>query len=290
MTFEHYADIYLKLKKSELKPSTYYRYEGTVLNKIIPFFINREISTIKASELRMWLLNWNMSNKTLLHYISILRGIFEEAIYDEEISQNPCKYLRKLKIIKKEILPFTPKEVNLILSHAKNKNFKSYLYIAFYTGMRGGEIVGLKKQDIDFDKKIIKVKRSKGRYGESSPKTQSGVRSVPILDILYPHLKELYNSHDNEYLLITQYKKPYNHNETFSNRHWIPMFQELDIKYRRLYNTRHTFATMMLSNGFTTPQNLAQILGHANSQMVHQVYSKYINDGKFDFNFNINLY
>lgn len=274
----------------ELEPSSYYRYEGTVLNKIIPFFINREISTIRASELRIWLLNWNMSNKTLLHYVSVLRGIFEEAIYDEEISQNPCKFLRKPKIVKTDILPFTSKEVNLILSHAKNKNFKSYLYIAFYTGMRGGEIVGLKKQDIDFDKKIIKVKRSKGRHGESSPKTQSGVRSVPILDILYPHLKELYYSHDNEYLLITQYGTPYNHNETFSNRFWIPMFEKLDIKYRRLYNTRHTFATMMLSNGFTTPQNLAQILGHANSQMVFEVYVKYINHGKFDFKLDINLY
>lgn len=290
MTFEYYADIYLKIKKTELKPSSYYRYQGTVINKIIPNFINREISTIKASELRIWLLNWNMSNKTLLHYVSVLRGIFEEAIYDEEISSNPCQYIRKMRIIRTDILPFSVDEVKQILSYVKNKNFKYYLYIAFYTGMRGGEIVGLKKQDIYFDKKIIKVKRSKGRHGESSPKTQSGVRSVPILDILYPHLKELYDSHNDEYLLITQYKEPYNHNETFSNKFWIPIFDDLNIKYRRLYNTRHTFATMMLANGFTTPQNLAQILGHANSQMVHQVYAKYINDGEFDFKFDIELY
>ena len=47
---------------------------------------------------------------------------------------------------------------------------------------------------------------------------------------------------------------------------------------------------MMLSGGFTTPHNLAQILGHRDSQMVHQVYAKYINDGKFDFKFDINPY
>lgn len=290
MLFDYYADIYLKLKKIELKPSSYYRYEGTVINKIVPSFLNREISTIKASELRLWLLNWNMSNKTLTHYISVLKGIFDEAIYDEEISSNPCQYLRKPRVLKKDILPFSVDEVKIILDYVKNKNFKHYLYIAFYTGMRSGEIMALKKEDIDFEKKIIKVKRSKGRHGENSPKTQSGIRSVPILDILYPHLVELYNSHDNEYLFITQYGKPYNHNETFSNKFWIPLFDELNIKYRKLYNTRHTFATMMLSGGFTTPHNLAQILGHRDSQMVHQVYAKYINDGKFDFKFDINPY
>ncbi|MCK9492428.1 MAG: site-specific integrase [Sulfurimonas sp.] len=290
MTFEYYAKTYLKIKKTELKPSSYYKYETTVINKIMPSFLNREISTIKASELRLWLLNFDKTNKTLSHYISVLRGIFQEAIYNEDIAQNPCKYLRKFKIIKNEILPFSVNEVNQILNYVKNPNFKYYLYIAFYTGMRGGEIIGLKKDDINFKKNIIKVKRSRGRHGESSPKTQSGVRSVPILDILKPHLKDLYNLHDNDYLFITQFKKPYNHNETFYNKFWLPIFDDLDIKYRRLYNTRHTFATMMLSNGFTTPQNLAQILGHSNAQMVYQVYAKYINDGKFDFKFNINLY
>jgi hypothetical protein len=49
-------------------------------------------------------------------------------------------------------------------------------------------------------------------------------------------------------------------------------------------------STMMLSGGYTTPHNLAQILGHRDSQMVHQVYAKFINDGKFDFKLDINPY
>ncbi|MFH0708731.1 MAG: site-specific integrase [Pseudomonadota bacterium] len=290
MTFNYYAETYLKIKKVELKPSTYYRYDGTIRNKIMPSFLDRNISEIKASELRLWLLNYQCSNKTLTHYISMLTGIFDEAIYDEVITSNPCRFLRKPRIMKKEILPFSVKEMHQIIDHVHNFNFKHYLYIAFYTGMRSGEIMGLKKEDIDFQKGFMKIKRTRGRHGENSPKTQSGFRSVPILDLLRPHLQQLFDHHDHEYLFVTQFGKPYQHNETFSNKFWLPIFDELGIKYRRLYNTRHTFATMMLSGGYTTPHNLAQILGHRDSQMVHQVYAKFINDGKFDFKLDINPY
>lgn len=290
MTFEYYAETYLKIKERELKPSSYYRYSETIKTKILPHFGDRLISEIKASELRLWLLNWECSAKTILHYISMLTGIFDEAIYDEVITSNPCRFLRKPRIIKSNVEPFTVDEIKLILDHVENYNFKHYLYIAFYTGMRSGEIMGLKKEDIDFEKNIIRVRRSRGRHGEHSPKTQSGIRSVPILDLLRPHLLDLYLHHDKDYLFVTQFGDPYRHNETFVNKFWLPIFPELGIKYRRLYNTRHTFATMMLAGGYTTPHKLAQILGHRDSQMVHQVYAKFINDGKFDFDLDINPY
>ena len=107
---------------------------------------------------------------------------------------------------------------------------------------------------------------------------------------IYPQLYDFYHSHEHEYLFITQYGQPYLDNHVFNHGFWHDLLIDLGIKHRRLYNTRHTFATFMLTNGYTTPHKLAQILGHRDSQMVHEVYAKFINDGKFDFDLNINLY
>ena len=288
--FTYYATTFLKIKENELKHGTYIHYEGIVKRSILPYFKDKNIQEIKASELRLWLLNFNRSNKTLSHYISVLNGIFKEAFYDEILTNNPCKYIKKPKKIRLDIKPFTKQEIDSILAHADNYNFRMYLYIAFYTGLRSGEIIGLQKQDIDFEKNILHVRRSRNRNGETTPKTDSGFRTVPLLDDLKPHLQSIYQKYEGEYLFYTQHMKPYNDNNTFLNKQWRPLLNELKIPYRRLYNTRHTFATMMLTHGFTTPHNLARILGHRDSQMVHEVYARFLNDGKFDFDLDIKLY
>ena len=291
MTFNYYSDVYLQIKQTELKASSYAHYVGTLNNKILPYFNDRDISTIKSSELRLWLTKYSdKSPKTLRQYIMVLKGVFQEAFYDEVITTNPCRFLRVPKLSKHTINPFTFDEVQIILDHVNNEKFKHYLYIAFYTGLRSGEIMALKKGDVNFEAQTISITKSRGRFGETTPKTQGSIRTIPIFDLLLPHLKDLYNSHDEEYLFITQYGKPYQHNETFYQKFWLPIFDNIDIPYRRLYNTRHTFATMMLSKGYITPHKLAQILGHRDSNMVHQVYARFIDDGKFDFDMDLELY
>lgn len=288
--FIYYADTYLKIKESELKAGTFYHYNGIVNSYILPYFKDKDIQDIKASELRLWLLNFDRANKTLLHYISVLSGIFKEAYYDEIITKNPCDFIKKPKLQKSNVVPFREDEIKKILSNAKNINFKNYLYIAFYTGMRSGEIIGLKKIDIDFENNLINISRSRSRFGDLSPKTVNGIRSVPIFNLLKDHLKSFYDLHDNEYLFINQYGKPYVDTGTFLSKQWKPLLKKLNIPYRKLYNTRHTFATMMLVQGHTSPHNLAKILGHRDSQMVHEVYAKFMHGNKFDFDLDIDLY
>jgi len=290
MTFEHYASVFIQIKEAHVKPSTLSKYRNIIDTKILPFFGSRNIDTVRASECRIWFTKYqDKSPKTLRDYLSVISGIFDEAIYDEVIIKNPASFLRVPKLNKLHVKPFSLDEVTKIID-ASSGNFRFYLFIAFYTGMRSGEIIALKKSDIDFVSRLINVSRSRGRFGESSPKTQNGIRQVPILDELLPELQKLYDLHDNEYLFITQHGKPYQHNETFYQKQWIPLIKKLGIPYRKLYNTRHTFATMMLSKGYTKPHKLAQILGHGDSQMVFQRYAKYLDSEQFDFDMNIDLY
>ncbi|WP_457744109.1 tyrosine-type recombinase/integrase [Sulfurimonas sp.] len=291
MKFNYYSSLYLEFKEHELKPATYYKYKNIVSARINPYFQNMEIATIKPSDVKMWLYGIDdVGAKSQKHYLGVLSGIFQEALFDDVISKNPVRQIRMPKYERPTITPFTADEVYQILNHAKNFNYKHYLAIAFYTGMRSGEIMALKKSDIDFENRLINVSRSRGIFGESTPKTKYSIRQIPIIDILYPYLKDICASHDYEYLFITQYKKPYRDNNVFTYKFWIPSLKELNIPYRRPYNTRHTYATNMLYNELVSPVQLAQLLGHANTKMVYDVYVNYL-DKKFDnFDKSIKIY
>lgn len=66
--------------------------------------------------------------------------------------------------------------------------------------------------------------------------------------------------------------------------------KQADIPHRRMYETRHTFATTMLSRGILKPYDLSRILGHANTQMVYSVYVQYVDGLDVVFDQDIDLY
>ena len=289
--FSHYSSLYLKFKKQDLKPSTLDKYTNIIRDRIVPTFGDMEVSSIKVSTVKSWLYDLeDLGSKSKRIYLSVLRGIFQEALYDEVIQKNPVNNIKLPKLFTSKIKPFNSDEVSKLMSLIKNENYKYYLAVAFYTGMRSGEIIALKKSDINFDKNIITVQRSRSRYGESTPKTRTSVREIPIIQLLKPFITELYELHDNEYLFITQYKKPYRDIHSFAENFWKPAFKELGIEYRRPYNTRHTYATNMLYNNLVTPVQLAQLLGHANTQMVYDVYVNYIDRFNDNFDLSISIY
>lgn len=202
--------------------------------------MNRDIKTIKASEIKLYLssINKNISNKTLKDYKSILNQIFDLAKFDEVIDKNPLHYIKNKRSYLPVINPFTPSEVNLILDTAKKMNYKFYLYlsVAFFTGMRTGEILALKFSNIDFEKRYIHVKSSRGKFGEDKPKTIGSIRDIPIIDELYPILKEYKEAKFYQtYLFLTQYNKPYTCSKSFTLYLWKPLLKKLNLEYRSLY-------------------------------------------------------
>ena len=289
--FSHYSKIYLDFKKHELKYSTLDKYTNIVRDRINPVFGDLDITTIKPSDLKRWLYGiTDVGSKSKRSYLSIVSGILQEALYDEVLEKNVCRNVKLPKYDRPKIKPFTADEVLKIMSLADNDNYRFYLAIAFYTGMRSGEIIGLRKIDINFDTNTIRVERTRSRFGESTPKTKYSIREIPIIELLSPYIQELYNKHDDDYLFITQYKKSYRDTHTFVESHWKPSLKELGIDYRRPYNARHTYATNMLYNNLVTPVQLAQLLGHANTQMVYDVYVNYLDTFNNDFDRSISIY
>lgn len=291
MTFDHYANLYLKFKEKELKNSTFEKYKSIIELRLLPFFKEIPVTEIKTSDVKLWLLDVDdVGGKSKRIYISVMKGILDEALYDELIEKNPVSRIRPPKMDKPPIHPFTAQEVHDIIQTAEMSNYRNYLNIAFFTGMRSGEIIGLKKDDIDLKNKILQVRRTRSRFGESEPKTRGSKRDIPILDSLFPLIEELYNSHDHDYLFKTQYNEPYRDTNVFVDRYWKPSLESLNIEYRRPYNTRHTYATNMLYRNLVTPVELAQLLGHSSTEMVFNIYVAYLDQNYKTFDRSISIY
>jgi len=279
-TVSDYAELFLKSKRVLVKESTYVRYDSIIRNQILPLFGSRAISSIKLSEIKKWYNYWitQRSSATAIYIANTFSAIFKEAFYDEAITKNPFDYIKRPKKIQGEAKPFDKDTMLTIISGADGW-FQNFLALSFFTGLRTGEAVALKWSDINFELQELEVKRSR-RYGKDvTPKTQKSVRVVPIFDELMPYLlsqKELTKDKESEYIFLSINNKPFNDGNRIRDYHWSKLLKKLEIPYQRLYDTRSSFATMMLSSGKFSINQIAQMLGHTNIEMLIHKYNKFI--------------
>jgi len=269
--FSYYSFIYLDRKRN-LKSYKRLQKHISVINE---YFGDMLISKIRRSDIKNWI-NMKLdelSSKTIKNYLSSIRGVFLIAIDLEVISENIVKDIELPKHYIKTVEPFSINEVNLLLSNA-NEFYKLYLYIAFYTGMRRGEILGLQWSDIDFDKKCIYINRAVTDGVVTTPKTDNSIRVVPLFDEL---LMYLHGKKNNSIWLFPGINGDYL--KSFSGtrkREWKILLEKSNIRYRKLYTTRHTFIVTMLKKSDLSVLEIAQIVGHTTTQMIIHHYAKYI--------------
>lgn len=211
------------------------------------------------------------SPKTINNYLTPLRQIFDIAIDDEVIKNNPCDNITLPKHTRSQIEPFTSSEVALILK-SSSEWLKSFLAISFFTGMRTGEVLGLMHSDIDLENRVIRIKRSINKGRTTTPKTQSSIREVPILDGLVPYLPKA----KSLWLFPKLDGKPYSSFSGAKQKEWHKLLEDCKIEYRKIYATRHTFIVSMLKNSDLSILEIAQIVGHTSTQMIIQNYGKFI--------------
>ena len=280
-TVSQYAEVFLSSKKVLVKESTYVRYDSIIRNQILPLFGTRDISSIKVTEIKKWYNYWisERSSATAIYIANTFSAIFKEAFYDEEIEKNPFDYIRRPKKIQGGAKPFSIETMKMLIASTKDEWFKNFLALSFFTGLRTGEAVALKWEDIDFNSQELEVKRSR-RYGkDTSPKTEKSIRVVPIFDELLPYLKsqrELTKENDSEYIFLSIYGTPFNDGNRIRDYHWRKLLEKVKLPYQRLYDTRSSFATMMLSSGKFSINHIAQIMGHTNVDMLIHKYNKFI--------------
>lgn len=295
--FNKYVDFYLKMKEYELKKSSFVKYQSIITHYMLPFFSTYSIQEAnKMSTIRLFLLEiknlspkGGITEKFKKDVLLVLRGILQEAYYDEVIPKNNADLLRPLKPIKPIIKPFASHEVKALLQESKGW-FRVYLALSFYTGLRTGEAFALHVSDIDLKHNIIRISKTRGKHGETTPKTASSFRDVPIFDTLKPILMEHLRKVDTKHVFINNQGNPFNCSKNITLRHFHPLLERLGYEKRRIYETRHTFATNMLESGRFSVNEIARLMGHTNTQMIFSRYTRFIESERRNPKTSVDIY
>ena len=185
------------------------------------------------------------------------------------------------KIEKSRKLILSEESIKKITEKVKLSNHYLPVWIALETGLRIGEIAALKWKDIDFDNRVLLVQRtlqrvtvhtqlnSKSKIVETTPKTLSSKRKIPLGTQLCEHLQNKKSTSVSKYIVSD--KSGYIEPRTIRN-HFYKMLDQLNIDRLPFHSLRHTFATRALSQGISVSV-ISSLLGHASTQMTLDVYT-----------------
>ncbi|MBK8465315.1 MAG: site-specific integrase [Chloracidobacterium sp.] len=245
-----------------------------------------------------------LSSKTVRHVHNVLNPALKQAVRWRLIRQNPCDLCELPKLVKKEMRYFTPEETSIFLTHAKGDRYYAAFVLAIECGMRPEEFLGLRWKDIDFEHSRVYVRRALvakkgGGFEFCEPKTAKSRRSIPLSISAVATLKIHRRSQleakmkvidifaDSDLVFPTEIGTPMRYGnldrrhfkqiirraneaikkdnlENNTNNHGIPVI--------RLYDLRHTMATLLLLKG-VNPKVVSERLGHSTISLTLDTYS-----------------
>ncbi len=273
------GDIYnwLKSVKISCKKSSYSNYEYKAYAHLIPEFgkyKRKQITKTLINEFTEKMLNNGLAPKTVKDILIILQQILKYHNVNIPIAMP--------KVPKKEIQILT-KEHQMILEKRLKKgiNEDSFgIFLCLYTGLRIGELCGLKWENIDLKNNIIKVEKTLIRvknYDKNikaktivildEPKSLSSIRNIPIPNFIIPILNNL--KKDNECFFLTG-KEKFIEPRSYMN-HYKYIMKSINLNNYNFHALRHTFATRCIENG-CDPKTLSEILGHSNVKITLDRY------------------
>lgn len=282
--FSDFADQWFS--ENEIRWRRTYRrtIEDIIKGRLNPTFGEKEVGQISKADILQFRstlgkVQIRKSGKTLsaarINYVMmVLRQILTEAA-DRFNFTNPYRNIKPVKLRKTDIEPFSLQEVQTILARVR-PDYRAYYTVRFFTGMRTGEVDGLKWKYVDFEHRLILVRETIVNGIEEYTKTDGSQRDIQMSQVIFNALKEQEKAtrEKSEYVFCNQQGKPLNHNNV-TNRVWYPLLRYLGLKVRRPYQTRHTCATLWLASG-ENPEWVARQLGHTSTEMLFKVYSRYV--------------
>lgn len=277
-TVDEYSKMSFEIHSSTRKQSTQSDYRISYEKHIKPYLGKKKLNAIKPSDIALWQnkILESVSPRRLKAIRAVLSTIIQDAMRDELLVRNPLPLVKLPRANKVEIEPFSIREIFAILNNADGQ-YRNFYALGFFSGLRSGEMIGLKWEDIDFFRREISIKRAIKMGVISTPKTLKSVRDIDMIDTLFPYLQNQYSitGKYNSYVFLNEHQENFYDIKRIRDTHWKRVLQKCGLKYRPIYHTRHTFATVMLENGEDILW-ISNMLGHTDSTMTLSRYAKYI--------------
>jgi integrase len=299
-TVNEFLDKWLAAAKQKVCARTYEDYVGMLRLYVRPVLGAKKLSTVRVldvQDLVNGMTDKGLSARTVRYAHAIFLRAMKRAVKWKLLVQNPASDVELPKNVRREMKVFTPEQARAFLEEAYKGKHGLMFALAVYTGMRPEEYLGLKWGDIDFQAGTVTVQRTlvwkrwKTEYYFGEPKTSRSRRTIPLSGSL---VKELV-SHKirqaehrlkvgpnwvNHDLVFCCHGKPKTHEgagmphsvRNLQRRHFKPILTRAKLPDIRLYDLRHTCATLLLVAG-ENPKVVAERLGHASIVLTLDTYS-----------------
>ncbi|NWO03114.1 MAG: tyrosine-type recombinase/integrase [Idiomarinaceae bacterium] len=252
---------------------------GRMDNHVIPNFGKIIVDDFTPSRFREWQRTATVSAKTVNEVHSLLSQAFDFLVYDDIIDQNPMKRVRRLKHQTKEVQPFTPEEREKILLALPEGYARDFYEFAFWTGLRTGEQIGLRWENVDLERKVIFIRESIVKGRRAGTKTKGSNRTHELNQKALKVLDRVigYGRQKGYVFLDPRFLSRWVNDGVPRERFWTKAVKKANVRYLRPYCCRHTYASTMLSDG-KHPMWVAQQLGHKDWGMIRKIYGRWLKD------------
>lgn len=275
-----------QIKINELKPSSFQSYESIYRNYIKDSELsNLKVYNIKSIQIQEYYnkLGKNKTYSQIKKLNKLLKQFFFYAEKEGYIIKNPCNYLsipnQKERSTAENIDYFNEKEIKLLKRAFKNNKFENLILVALGTGLRQGELLALKWENVNLEEKFLEVKESvkkvyvfdsegnkKLETVYQAPKTSHSIRRVDLPNKIVKLLSNMDQS--TTFVFEDELGQPYSAKTLFGN--WKKVLLDNNIPYKKFHSLRHTYATMLLTKGVDL-KTVQDLMGHSDITIT-QIY------------------
>ncbi|MEJ7843700.1 MAG: site-specific integrase [Rubrobacter sp.] len=291
MTVREYLDRWLKGSvRGSVRQSTYDRDANLVQNHLQPALGGIKLRKLSAAHVQGFYrdrLDAGLSASTVHKMHAILHKALSQALRWHMVPRNVAEAVRPPRPAPKEMRPLSPEETRGLLRAARGERLEPLYVLAVTTGMRQGELLALRWQDVDLENATVSVRRTLTRDGGrvviGEPKTKKSRRSISLtpraVEALGAHLERQLGEiqilgdryEDRGLLFATDTGGPINPSN-LRKRSLAPLLKKARLPHIRFHDLRHTCATLLLVQG-THPKYVQELLGHATVAITLDTYS-----------------
>ena len=276
--------------KIKVRPSSHQTYKGYIDNHIKPNIGNIPLEKLTTMDLQKFYRKLltkgrverieskeqpkGLSAKTVRNINQVISSAMDLAVAQKIITTNPTNACELPKVEHQEMQTIPAEQLQAFLQEAKATGVYEMYYIELATGLRRGELLGLKWQDIDWKSGIIKVRRQvarvNGQIVEAPLKTKNSYRAVTISQQAIEVLKEQKRKTNDQYVFPSPNGGPISPDSV--NNMLKRVLERAGIPKVRFHDLRHTFATIALQNGVDI-KTVSGMLGHFSAGFTLDTYA-----------------